>query len=249
MTTKYTQVATPVIAEAVAAPLVTVTAPATLDAGFRFEAEFDGAPFLVTVPKGGVIKGQKFEVPFIQSTQFSPSYGKWKDDLCNCCSFGPFHPSFLNAMCCPLLLLGQVMTRMEMNFCGLPGSPEQVQNTFKYLLYIWLGYVVVGVFFGPKDTAEDDDDVQPINPIYSLYGSFLMIYTLVLMYRTRRAIRERYDIPDETTCRVTNDCCCSFWCGCCTISQMARHTADYDTSPAHYCTKTGVRTAAPVMTV
>jgi len=49
MTSKYGKVATPVIAEAVAAPIVTITAPANLDEGFVFEAEYDGEPFRVVV--------------------------------------------------------------------------------------------------------------------------------------------------------------------------------------------------------
>jgi len=249
MTSKYGKVATPVIAEAVAAPIVTITAPANLDEGFVFEAEYDGEPFRVVVPKGGVVKGQAFEAPFIQNDEFSPTYGKWKDDLCNCCAFGPCHASFLTALCCPLILIGQVMTRLNLNMWGLPGTPEEVRKTFKYLLYIWILYVVLGIFFAPAESLDESNEDVVVNPIYSLYSAFVMVFTLVVLYRTRKAIREKYNIPNNTCCGVTNDCCAPFWCGCCAISQMARHTVDYEVNSAMLCSDTGVRTPSPVMIV
>lgn len=42
-------------------------------------------------------------------------YGRWKDGLCDCCSFGCCHPSLLNAMCFPQLLMGQVRTPFGWN--------------------------------------------------------------------------------------------------------------------------------------
>ena len=31
-----------------------------------------------------------------------------------------------------------------------------------------------------------------------------------------------------------------FWCSCCTVAQMARHTADYETYAARCCSDTGL---------
>lgn len=36
------------------------------------------------------------------------TYGRWKDGLCDCCAFGCCHPSLLNSICFPQLLMGQV---------------------------------------------------------------------------------------------------------------------------------------------
>ena len=44
---------------------VQVIAPATLVAGYTFDAMYEGVTFSVVVPEGGVIKGQRFIVPFI----------------------------------------------------------------------------------------------------------------------------------------------------------------------------------------
>lgn len=74
------------------------------------------------------------------------------------------------------------------------------------------------------------------------------LYTLVLTMKTRAFVRNRYQIP-ETTCRGCEDCCCAFWLPCCTITQMARHTADYDHYPAACCTETGLSSHVPEVIV
>ena len=43
---------------------VQVIAPTTLSAGYTFQASYNNTPFTVTVPEGGVTKGQRFIVPF-----------------------------------------------------------------------------------------------------------------------------------------------------------------------------------------
>eukprot|EP00957_Ditylum_brightwellii_P026594 2011352-Ditylum_brightwellii.AAC.1 len=44
---------------------VQVIAPATLNGGYTFDAMYDGVTFTVSVPEGGVVKGQRFIVPFV----------------------------------------------------------------------------------------------------------------------------------------------------------------------------------------
>ena len=41
---------------------------------------------------------------------------RWKDGLCDCFRFGVFHASVWNALCCPTILMGQVLTRLDMTF-------------------------------------------------------------------------------------------------------------------------------------
>mmetsp|Transcript_36848 Transcript_36848/g.88879 ORF Transcript_36848/g.88879 Transcript_36848/m.88879 type:complete len:345 (+) Transcript_36848:195-1229(+) len=136
--------ATTAAASASPAPTnVQVIAPATLDAGYTFDAMYEGATFTVVVPDGGVIKGQRFIVPFApppaaavitdavavavpagrvgdkpQSGRSGIPTGIWRDGLCDCCRFGPCHPHFLCALWFQPLLLGQVLTRMKMTWLG-----------------------------------------------------------------------------------------------------------------------------------
>jgi Cys-rich protein (TIGR01571 family) len=71
---------------------------------------------------------------------------------------------------------------------------------------------------------------------------FLFIASSLFTFFRRRAVRERYSIPNSTCFPSTmEDCCCAFFCGCCTVSQLARHTADYHDRNAACCSNTGLQ--------
>ena len=101
---------------------VQVIAPATLESGYTFDAMYEGITFQVVVPDGGVIKGQRFIVPFNPppsdiaavavpadgsvdykqrgdgggggSSSSTIPTGIWRDGLCDCCAYGPCHVHF-----------------------------------------------------------------------------------------------------------------------------------------------------------
>lgn len=77
--------------------------------------------------------------------------------------------------------------------------------------------------------------------IINIAYAILLIYLIAI---ARYRIRSRYGIPEQN-CRGCEDCCCAFWCHCCTVSQMARHTADYDKYAAKCCSETGLGRNAP----
>jgi hypothetical protein len=89
--------------EAVDLPMTKVVAPANLPEGYTFEARVGNKRFLATVPTGGVSKGETFftYIRELERVEVSVPVGEWRDDLCDCCAFGPFHPLFLNACFCP----------------------------------------------------------------------------------------------------------------------------------------------------
>merc|ERR1712038_1274812 len=176
--------------------MVEVTAPATLKAGYIFKASYDGILFDVVVPTGGVVEGQNLVVPFDpNATQHGTAevIGYWKDDLCACTRYGLCHPSIINACLIPLVLLGQVMTRLKLGWSAKPAPAGE---------------------------------------------------------RTKRIVREQNEIP-ETRCVGCEDFCCAFWCGCCTVSQLARQTADYDVEDARFFTNDGLppKKLAPAIVV
>jgi Cys-rich protein (TIGR01571 family) len=80
---------------------------------------------------------------------------------------------------------------------------------------------------------------------YTLAFAFF-IFILAVSIRTRAYIRQKYKIPEQS-CTGCEDCCCSFWCGCCVVAQMGRHTADYRTYKAGCCTETGLDETAPTV--
>mmetsp|Transcript_68415 Transcript_68415/g.95111 ORF Transcript_68415/g.95111 Transcript_68415/m.95111 type:complete len:81 (+) Transcript_68415:1-243(+) len=57
---------------------------------------------------------------------------------------------------------------------------------------------------------------------------------LIAVCRTRAHMRRQYQIRPGC-CGGCEDCCCVFWCGCCTVQQMARHTHDYKEHPVGCC--------------
>lgn len=244
--------------------LVEVVAPSDLPEGFEFEAVAEGQSFRVTVPAGGVSQGQRFSAPFLpdagESVGYTAPIGRWKDGLCDCCLFGCCHPALWMAICCRLALLGQVQNRLRLNWLGNRASPRDY-SPFKVLLGVSVGIFVCSNIFSSlmRSYVEiDPNNIDPIDPntkelppgfwgAYVGYHVFALIVTVFWVYvavMTRKYIREKNEIP-ETTCTGCEDCCCSFFCGCCTVAQMARHTAEYETYVGQCCSETGLPVTAP----
>jgi Cys-rich protein (TIGR01571 family) len=168
--------------------------------------------------------------------------GAWKDGLCDCCSNGCCHPSLLNAWCFPQILMGQVLTRMKMTWCGQPAqSRRQYKQTFHILLWLTVVYWVIWMFF------HCDDENEHHNPnchgatrhVMGTVNFVWFLYTVIVMIKLRRAVRDRYKIP-QNTCHGCEDCCCVVFCTCCTISQLSRQTANYQSQRAYCCSDTGL---------
>jgi Cys-rich protein (TIGR01571 family) len=238
---------------------VEVVAPATLPEGYTFEAQADGQPFTVTVPMGGVEEGLKFQVPVPSGSRVLPAssssvpVGHWKDDLCACCGLGCFHPSLCMAYCCPMLLLAQVMTRLKLTWSAQEGgNAAQASSTFRILAFLWIAFIGLQVIQQVLKVLSLNYEVEHGEP--NVTGAFMVlllnlvvmafsIFFLVITCNTRRHIREKYQIPEQQ-CHGCEDCCCTYWCTCCTISQMARHTGDYANHGSRWCSETGLPPSA-----
>lgn len=86
--------------------------------------------------------------------------------------------------------------------------------------------------------------VSIVDGIHQALSFIYGLFVLVVLIRTRKYIRTKYQIP-ENSCQGCEDCCCSFWCGPCTICQIGRHTADYSRYSASCCSETGLDPMAP----
>jgi Cys-rich protein (TIGR01571 family) len=192
--------------------------------------------------------------------------GQWRDGLCDCFNLGICHPHFWMAWCCCPIALGQVMTRLNLNWLG--NSMEEHPSScpaFKVLLIsfiIWLCLdstldIVARTGIYQELHASDDDYLSYYSTvtvtsthfyvvnairhgIVFVYGLFL----LILMIRVRSLVRSKYAIPEQT-CTGCEDCCCSFWCHCCVVAQMARHVNDYEHNRASCCSDTGLNKSVP----
>mmetsp|Transcript_6165 Transcript_6165/g.7176 ORF Transcript_6165/g.7176 Transcript_6165/m.7176 type:complete len:276 (-) Transcript_6165:357-1184(-) len=244
--------------------MLTVSAPLDLPEGYRFFASYQRAMFPVIVPVGGVTRGQLLEVSSQQLYAVDNSVaGRWKDDVADCSRFGCCHPSNLNACFCPFIILGQLMMRLKINCCG---NPVPSAYAFCSMLLLTVGFILSwALIFSPfvselqtmsflgsikthtDDSSEMDEDTAQ-NQFYTL--GFKLQFALVFLFtwRVRKHIRAVYRIP-ERLCIGCEDICCSFWCGCIVLSQMARHTTEYEQQKAQCCSVTGVLSTDTVLTV
>lgn len=183
--------------------------------------------------------------------------GYWKDSLWSCFRLGPCHVSLWNSACCPQILMAQVLTRMHMNWFGESSPENEWRQTFPRMLYLVGCYWFLTFFLAPATTAlvERDKDGNAVlsstdpapsiqSKLYNLFSLAFGFYTLIVLAKLRRAVRLRYEIPlTYPVMGQMEDCCLSFWCGCCAVAQIARHTCDYEHQPASCCCTTGLGTS------
>jgi len=234
--------------------LVHVTAPASLPAGYTFEAELNGdktRTFTVEVPEGGVKEGQMFLTPLPESMngfRLAIPTGGWKDGFLGCFNAGFCHPSIWCAFCCPQILMAQVMTRMNLTWLGDPGPRVSTQNTFKVVFTIVMSYIVysTALELASLEYTSVGVDLPTYLLVLKTIGSVTFtVYAFYSLCKTRQNVRARYSIP-TAQCGGMEDCVCAFFCTCCTVSQLARHTGEYETYPGVCCSETGHPKGTPL---
>jgi len=220
-------------------PLIEVIAPATLAEGYSFSVQLgqESRVFNVIVPEGGVEIGQRFLIPWPDHLDFSPvrsdlHHGRWKDGLCSCFNHGCCHAMLCNAICFPFVAISQVMTRLNLSLLGNTSSSNKTFLTAIFVTFLIFIVNIIDISTNP--------DPSYISLAAFLFYLFILLYTTTI---TRYYIRNKYNIPTYKCCGCSGECedvCCAFFCNCCVITQMARHTADYDTYNGYCCTKTGL---------
>ena len=156
----------------------------------------------MTVPEGGVSKGQKFVVPFEpptgeavspikgSSTVGSIPTGQWRDGLCDCFRFGCCHPQFCNSWCFMPFIIGQILTRMKMTWLGRRTimSDESWRETFRNLAAATVVYCILLMLTSTAPEVEevfDDDRFQhPRYIVHPLTGIESVKHSLNGLVRT-----------------------------------------------------------------
>ena len=139
--------------------MIEVVAPATLREGYQLDADVGGRLLRVTIPLGGVERGQKFWVPLSPqdsavSSGTAPAVqkmnvpvGGWKDGLCSCCRHGPCHAHLCTSLWCHALAAGQVISRLQLNWLGkTTNSQAQKASAFTTLFTISMIYFCAKLF-------------------------------------------------------------------------------------------------------
>ena len=182
---------------------------------------------------------------YVKSPRINAPTGGWKDGLFGCCNAGICHPSLWCAFFCSKISMAQIMTRMQLTWLGQPGDRVATKNTFKVVLILLMAYSMYSTSLS-IGTWNYDPGTAPLFFVIakSIGASLFIIWSVYSLMRTRQSVREQYSIPEQH-CAGCEDCCCAFFCTCCTLSQMARHTGEYETYAGTCCTTTGLPKDAP----
>jgi Cys-rich protein (TIGR01571 family) len=187
--------------------------------------------------------------------------GKWRDGVFDCCNLGCGHAHFWLSWCCTPIALGQVMTRLHLDWLGSPMTNPSSWSTFKILTVSFIASLVLRYgmsIINMPYTSPSYADAYPYDGTVASKPNWLValdgihhcilyaygLYLLIAMIRARSNLRSKYAIPEQY-CSGCEDCCCSFWCHCCVVAQMARHLNDYEHNEASCCTDTGLRNSEP----
>jgi Cys-rich protein (TIGR01571 family) len=225
-------------------PMVDVVAPADLPGGYNFEAEFEGQRFLATVPAGGVKEGETFTCYMRQldSMAFDAPTGYWRDGICGLCSYGCCHPVVWNSILCPLVALAQVQYRANLDFLGRPNlfygaAPNRAMMVTIILFWIVINAMLL-VGYNIKWSQNMDLTLADWTSLAVINGAYLCFIVFVTQ-STRSSLRDKYLIREQA-CSDLEDLCCATCCLPCSISQMSRHTGNYDEYEAVCCSRTGL---------
>jgi Cys-rich protein (TIGR01571 family) len=108
------------------------------------------------------------------------------------------------------------------------------------LFFVTQSLQTTGNAFSEAYMEESMQDAAPMTILSAVAGIFAFASTVASTYflcAARRSLRTAEDIP-EGGCGPCDDCCVSYWCGCCSLTQMFRH---YKVTGENYrpCTVSG----------
>jgi Cys-rich protein (TIGR01571 family) len=173
--------------------------------------------------------------------------GAWKDGIFGCRTHPLCHPSLCLSIFCCSIALGQIMTRLHLDWKGAHIGRRPVGWTpFKIMMLATIAFVVwdnvLSIIVLPY--VSSTEQVVPKWAIMligfrGLVRCLFLAYFMFAMFRTRAYIRNTYSIRKQ---RLSGyyDCCLSVLFPCCSIAQMARHTVNYRQSTAACCSETGI---------
>ena len=143
--------------------------------------------------------------------------GRWSTRLFGCCE----DPLLACNMCvCPCSATGQVYERATQS----RGSCLWVSGLLWVLFFITQSLQSTGNAFSEAYMEESIQDAAPMTILSAVAGTFALFSTVASTYFlcvSRRLVREADGIP-EGGCGPCDDCCVSYWCGCCSLTQMFR---------------------------
>ena len=190
-------------------------------------------------PYQSTTKRVKFHIPT----------GRWRDGIFDCCII-PLHSLVFLTYCWPFITLGQVVTRMKVHVCCGNDDRSKIPPRAIFIMLTIVPYYLGGlsnklftigveVFYADGDVVSILGDTLGMSVLRIILIFGFSVFIWVIHTKTRNQMRRAYSIGNDMSC--LGDCCCAFWCGTCSICQMARHTANYhNTHRARCCTPNGL---------
>ena len=201
-------------------------------------------------PEGGVQEGQTFMAPLpagVTANRIQAPTGRWKDGLFDCFAYGICHPHLWCAILCSRISMAQVMTRMQLTWLGEPGPQVATKNTFRVVIILLVAYMVYSTSLEIGSLPYTPSETPLWMTILKSLGSTLFtVWSVYSLCRTRQNVRKMYSIPEQH-CAGCEDVVCAFFCTCCTVAQLSRHTGEYETYPAVCCSETGHPPGTPLV--
>jgi len=250
---------------------LTIVSPATLPAGYVFEAIIDGNTLSVKVPPGGVAEGDVIQIPMaftkakdaintksLSSSKISSNsshgstskHNKWRNSLCSCfdiiCSSCLFWVTFFF----PFVTLGQLMQRMGMNILGFRRNNTYKNTCMTVVVFsILMSLIVFNMLFYYVVTK--DPLLLYFAATVVCFGYVLNIYWRV---RLRMEVRNKFELPGSSYCPSRcedrgcgNDLATSLFCSLCSLIQIGRHTHDERIYKYRTNSQTGLKSDAPII--
>lgn len=140
--------------------------------------------------------------------------------------------------------LGQVMTRLKYDFLGRPRTEDH--SSFAVMSSIVIMWITLNaaIFAAYNFKWSQRMELSVADIIALVFVNVAMwAFAIYATASTRSSIREKYMIREHRFYDLEDFCCATFAMPC-TISQMARHTADYTKYEAACCTETGLEEGA-----
>uniref|UniRef100_A0A6S8YHM9 Uncharacterized protein n=1 Tax=Chaetoceros debilis TaxID=122233 RepID=A0A6S8YHM9_9STRA len=163
---------------------------------------------------------------------------EWRDGMGDIFSHGVCHPALLLSFFAPVFALGQVMTRLKLNWVGSIGTKDDTNAIFFKFGTIVLSWISLNVLSIVSFQFRYMNGVLGSVEIFAMVMINMFMYTFCVFAtgNTRNYMRQVYNIHDVPgTDYLVSAVYMPF-----TIAQMLRHTADYNQLEAYMFTTTGL---------
>ena len=144
-----------------------------------------------------------------------------------------------------IVAMAQLLQRLRFNWLGEAAPEAATKHTFKVVITLCLCYLIFTLCLEVAEYTFNYDTVPTWIVITRFAGGMAFtIYSIYSLMRLRENVRAKYSIPTDR-CGGAEDMCCSMWCSCCVVSQIARHTGEYETYKGSLCSETGMAAHTP----